>query len=502
LLRVGSWPSPVRRRPGNSAIPPFTSSQVCNAPRVRRLALGFLGQDGSYSELVEDTDDLAWVPGLVEREAREPVPVGAAPCDRLVRRVCWIAAVGLVPATALVFLVWAAIWLAHHDTGSARGPLQLLGVGAGLFAAGALLFIALNFAVSRRALKLTEQRQVIDRYTKAIAQLSSDKLDVRIGGIYALERVARDSARHRPPVMDVLAAFIREYSDKPLRPPDAGGPKQEPSARPDVQAAHTVVMRRKQKRNVRPIDLTGGDRVGADLRGANLSSVRLLGARLFCARLTGATLARATRIPAAVVALAAGLVVIVGGTAGLLLTRHLTPALRPVAAGVAALPAPTGPIVAPPHSADPRPVARPVLLTIPLIGVSTQLVTLGLTSSGALQVPSSTTVAGWYTGSARPGAIGSAIIVGHVDSVSGPGVFFRLSELRAGDMAYVKRSDGTLVAFRVTSVQMYLKDRFPTETVYRPTRDAELRLITCGGAFDSATGHYLSNTVVYATESS
>jgi len=209
-----------------------------------------------------------------------------------------------------------------------------------------------------------------------------------------------------------------------------------------------------------------------------------------------------TRRPAAALALAAGLVVIVGGAAGLLLTRHSTPAMRPAAAGVAALPAPTGPIVAPPQSAAPKPVASPVSLTIPLIGVQTRLVTLGLTSGGALEVPSSTSVAGWYTGSAKPGAIGSAIIVGHIDSVRGPGVFFRLSELRAGDMVYVKRSDGTLVEFRVTSVQTYLKDRFPTEAVYGPTPDAELRLITCSGAFDSATGHYLSNMVVYATEAS
>ena len=204
--------------------------------------------------------------------------------------------------------------------------------------------------------------------------------------------------------------------------------------------------------------------------------------------------------PAAAFTLAAGLVVIVGGTVGLLLTRHSTPALRPVAAGAAALPAPTGPIVAPPQPSDPRPVARPVSLTIPLIGVNTQLVTLGLASSGALQVPSSTSVAGWYTGSPRPGAIGSAIIVGHIDSISGPGVFFRLSELRAGDKIYVKRADGTLVEFRVTSVRTYPKDQFPTQAVYGPTPDPELRLITCGGAFDYATGHYLSNIVVYATE--
>ena len=199
---------------------------------------------------------------------------------------------------------------------------------------------------------------------------------------------------------------------------------------------------------------------------------------------------------------AAGLVIIVAGTAGLLLTRHSTPAMRPVAAGVGALPAPTGPIAAPPQSPDPLPVARPVSLTIPLIGVKTNLITLGLTASGALQVPSTTTVAGWYTGSPRPGAIGSAIIVGHIDSLSGPGVFFRLSELRAGDRVYVRRADGTMIMFRVTSVQTYLKDEFPTQAVYGPTPDAELRLITCGGAFDSATGHYLSNIVVYATQAS
>jgi LPXTG-site transpeptidase (sortase) family protein len=195
-----------------------------------------------------------------------------------------------------------------------------------------------------------------------------------------------------------------------------------------------------------------------------------------------------TRRPAAALALAAGLIVIAGGVAGLLLTRHPTPAMRPVAAGVAvaALPAPTGPIVAPPQSAAPKPVAAPVSLTIPLIGVQTNL--------------SMASVAGWYTGSPRPGAIGSAIIVGHIDTTNGPAVFFRLHELTAGDKIYVKRADGTLAEFRVTSVQTYLKDHFPTQTVYGPTPDAEVRLITCGGAFDPATRHYLSNIVVYATE--
>jgi LPXTG-site transpeptidase (sortase) family protein len=205
------------------------------------------------------------------------------------------------------------------------------------------------------------------------------------------------------------------------------------------------------------------------------------------------------RRPAAII-FAAGLAVIVAGAVGLLLTRHATPALRPVAAGVAALPAPTGPIVAPPQSAQAVAVASPVSLTIPLIGVKTQLITLGLAAGGAMQVPSSASVAGWYTGSPRPGAVGSAIIVGHIDSLTSPGVFVRLPELHRGDSVYVKRADGSTAEFRVTSVQTYLKDHFPTQTVYGPTPDAELRLITCGGAFDPATRHYLSNIVVYATQ--
>ena len=202
----------------------------------------------------------------------------------------------------------------------------------------------------------------------------------------------------------------------------------------------------------------------------------------------------------AAITVAAGLIVIVAGTGGLLLTRHSAPVRRPVAAGAAALPAPSGPIVAPPQSSESTSPASPVSLTIPLIGVKTRLITLGLAAGGAMQVPSSTSVAGWYSRSPRPGAVGSAIIVGHIDSLTGPGVFYRLPELRPGDRIYVQRADRTTAEFRVTVVQTYPKDRFPTRTVYGPTPDAELRLITCGGAFDAATRHYLSNIVVYATE--
>jgi len=198
----------------------------------------------------------------------------------------------------------------------------------------------------------------------------------------------------------------------------------------------------------------------------------------------------------ALLLVAAGVVAAGAGTAGLALTRHPD---VPRAAALTVLPAPTGPIVAAPTQGAAT-VAEPVSIVIPSIGVSTTLVHLGLTSTGALQVPPNTTVAGWYTGSPRPGSIGSAVIAGNIDSVAGPGVFFRLSQLQRGARVYVKRADGTLAVLEVTQVQMYAKDAFPTTAVYGAVPDPELRLITCGGTFDYTTRSYLSNTVVYAKE--
>jgi sortase (surface protein transpeptidase) len=137
-------------------------------------------------------------------------------------------------------------------------------------------------------------------------------------------------------------------------------------------------------------------------------------------------------------------------------------------------------------------------LSIPVIGVRTSLVDLGLRANGTLQVPSSTAVAGWYTGSPRPGTVGAAVIAGHVDSLSGLGIFFWLRELRPGDRVYVGRADGTMAVFTVTAVRKFAKDLFPTAAVYGPVPDPELRLITCGGVFDRSLGSYLSNIVVFA----
>jgi sortase (surface protein transpeptidase) len=207
---------------------------------------------------------------------------------------------------------------------------------------------------------------------------------------------------------------------------------------------------------------------------------------------------RRSRRLVAVAALAAGLATVGVGAAGL-----ATSALSPVRAAPlpprpAPIPAPTGRTVLPASLTAGQQAARPTWLSIPSLGIRTRLIHLGVNSDGTLQVPSSTAVAGWYTGSPRPGAVGSAVIAGHVDSRSGPGIFFWLRTLHRGDRIYVGRADGTMAVFTVTKVRKFAKDDFPTAAVYGAVPDAELRLITCGGVFDRSQGSYLSNVVVFA----
>lgn len=142
--------------------------------------------------------------------------------------------------------------------------------------------------------------------------------------------------------------------------------------------------------------------------------------------------------------------------------------------------------------------ALPVRLDIPAIGVRARLVRLGLDAAGALEVPADFRTAGWWSGGARPGERGPAVIAAHVDSRTGPAVFFRLGELRRGDVATVVRADGSRARFTVERSARYPKARFPTARVYGGTRRPALRLITCSGTFDRASGHYLDNTVVFA----
>lgn len=143
--------------------------------------------------------------------------------------------------------------------------------------------------------------------------------------------------------------------------------------------------------------------------------------------------------------------------------------------------------------------AEPVEIRVPSIGVRSRLERLRTGAGGELVPPGEPARAGWYAGGVRPGDPGPAVIAGHLDSRTGPGVFARLSELRAGAAILVTDAEGGTSRFTVDAVRPYPKDRFPTSDVYGPTPDPELRLITCAGAFDRTRGHYLDNVVAYAT---
>src|ERR1022692_4754052 len=220
------------------------------------------------------------------------------------RVMCWT----VLPTAAivLIFVVLGPLsdLIARHDLGAlalaqraahlqaARetARTQLLTLGAGLFPAGALWFTARNFSLSREG-------QVTERYTKAIEQLGSDKIDVRIGGIYALERVARDSAKDHPTVMEVLAAFIREHSREQWPLHTSGGEAPLRTTRPDVQAAVTVLGRRNSEhdrmnriREPEPINLAGANLSRANVRRGDLSNVQLTNAVLSHADFTGSLL--------------------------------------------------------------------------------------------------------------------------------------------------------------------------------------------------------------------
>ncbi len=194
-----------------------------------------------------------------------------------------------------------------------------------------------------------------------------------------------------------------------------------------------------------------------------------------------------------------------GLTGGLLLVAGIIALVVAAAAQLQApLPSLTAAGAVGPPGGTARPLHRspPVSLDIPAIGVHSRLLHLGVSASGAMQVPSLATQAGeaaWYKYSATPGQRGTSVIEGHVDTYQGPAVFFRLGALRPGDRVTVTLADGLTAVFRITGVRLYAKSRFPAGTIYRAPGYPALRLITCGGAFDYATRSYLSSVVVFAS---
>lgn len=145
-------------------------------------------------------------------------------------------------------------------------------------------------------------------------------------------------------------------------------------------------------------------------------------------------------------------------------------------------------------------IADPVTVSIPAIGVDAHIVTLVRAASGVLEPPTDVSTVGWYAAGTAPGAVGPALLAGHVDSKSGPAVFWRLRDLHAGDVVTIAGADRATVSFTVTSVAQYPKDAFPTNEVYGVQAAPVLRLVTCGGTFNDAIGHYRDNIVVYASE--
>jgi len=174
-------------------------------------------------------------------------------------------------------------------------------------------------------------------------------------------------------------------------------------------------------------------------------------------------------------------------------TASTAPPAAPSSTPAAAAQAPAQPAV--------LPASAPVSLEIPSIGVSTDLLKLGLRDNQSLEVPPDGpgAPASWYDQSPTPGDRGPAVMLGHVNATGGgAGVFADLRTLKAGDRMNVTREDGSIAVFEFQRGEAYLKDEFPTLTVYGNTPGSELRLITCDG-YNSETGEFDDNYVVYAT---
>ncbi|WP_433633671.1 class F sortase [Nocardia sp. CA-120079] len=166
----------------------------------------------------------------------------------------------------------------------------------------------------------------------------------------------------------------------------------------------------------------------------------------------------------------------------------------PSTASTSVAPAPTGVQTAAPISRS-----TPVSFKIASINASGSLIAVGLNSDGSVQVPADYQQAAWYQRGPAPGEQGSAVILGHVDSYQGAGVFFELKKVKPGDMIDVPRADGKTAHFKVTDVRMYLKTQFPDQTVFGARGGATLQVVTCGGEFDQTARSYLSNVVVFSS---
>jgi Sortase domain len=144
----------------------------------------------------------------------------------------------------------------------------------------------------------------------------------------------------------------------------------------------------------------------------------------------------------------------------------------------------------------PHPINDPVRVVMPAIKADALIIKIGILEDGSMDVPPFG-LAGWYRLGPAPGASGPSVIVGHLDTKTGPDVFYRLRDLKPGDEILVYDKSGDVAKFVVDSSELVLKSELPTTRIWNSTNEPVIRLITCGGKFDRSTGHYLSNTIVY-----
>jgi hypothetical protein len=141
----------------------------------------------------------------------------------------------------------------------------------------------------------------------------------------------------------------------------------------------------------------------------------------------------------------------------------------------------------------------PSRIVIEAIDIAADVEQVGLAADGTLALPMDPARVGWFTGSSRPGDTGPAVMVGHLDSADTAAVFARIYRLQVGDDVTVESRGSPTRTFSVTKVTWHAKESFPSEAVYGPTPDSQLRLITCGGRYDPDSG-YSDNLVVFASE--
>jgi hypothetical protein len=144
----------------------------------------------------------------------------------------------------------------------------------------------------------------------------------------------------------------------------------------------------------------------------------------------------------------------------------------------------------------------PVHLSIPAIGVSEPLLRLGLHADRTVEVPAPRDAAypGWFRLGPTPGQVGSAVILGHVDSLTGPAVFYELRRLARGDRVDVRLEGGAVTHFEVREVATYRNRDFPAQKVYGSHGYPGLNLVTCGGDYEKDHGGYQANVVAFTRQ--